>query len=310
MKHGDILRPIALALACAGLALTASPSSADDRGPCPRKPMVVAHRGGALLFPENTFPAFDNAVRLGVDMLEFDMMMTADDQLIITHDGSVNPTFCTAPQGSGVAAGPVRALTLAELHRFDCGAKHRAIYPTQQAVPGTPMPTLDAFLARYKGGTHRLFGETKMPGANEGEVDPEAFVKAVDAAVRKHGLEDRFILQSFDWRTIDAMHRINPRIRTCLLGVWRQQTDFLELARQHNATCMLLRLQDADAREVKRLHAAGVEVFSDVDDTAAGWRAYLARGDDALFTNDPLGLIGFLEDRAALSDKRGRGRVS
>jgi glycerophosphoryl diester phosphodiesterase len=270
-------------VACAALAISAAPAQA--------RPLVVAHRGGALLMPENTFPAFDNALRLGVDMLEFDMVMTADDQLVVTHDASVNPTFCTA---DGVAPGPVRNLTLAQVEKFDCGAKHRAIYPTQQAVPGTHMPTADAFFARYRKAKVMFFGEIKMPKPEEGTVDPVAFARMVDALVRKYDLEDRYILQSFDWKAIDAMHIINPRIRTCLLGVWREPVDHLDLARAHHANCMLLRLQDADAAEVKRLRAAGVQVFSDVVDDEAGWRAYLARGDDAIFTNDPAGLTTFL----------------
>ncbi|WP_176593902.1 glycerophosphodiester phosphodiesterase family protein [Sphingobium sp. EM0848] len=290
MKIPSLTSSVRILLAtCAMVAATAAPGAAQHR------PLVVAHRGGALLMPENTLPAFDNAVRLDVDMLEFDMVMTVDDQLVIQHDPTVNATFCSAPSDSGLAPGPIRAMKLADVLKFDCGSRHRAIYPTQKAVPGTKMPTLDAFLARYKNTKPLFFGETKMPGPQDGDVDPTAFARLVDTAVRKYRLEDRFILQSFDWRTIDAMHAINPRIQTCLLGVWREKTDYLELARQHHAMCMLLRLQDADAAEVGRLRAAGVKVFSDVDDTAAGWRAYLARGDDALFTNDPLGLIAFLK---------------
>jgi glycerophosphoryl diester phosphodiesterase len=260
--------------------------------------MVVAHRGGAALMPENTFPAFDNAVRLGVDLLEFDMQMTADDQLVITHDGTVNSTFCTADSSSGLTPGPIRATKLADVLKFDCGSKHRAIYPTQKAVPGTHMPTPDAFFARYKNTRAWFFGETKMPNPSEGEVDPVAFTQLVAASVHKYGLEDRFILQSLDYRTIDAMHDINPRIRTCLLSPWLAKTDYLELARQHHALCMLLRLQDADTTEVKRLRAAGVMIFSDVVDEEAGWRDYLARGVDALFTNDPARLIDFLNHQS------------
>jgi glycerophosphoryl diester phosphodiesterase len=273
----------ALLASCA--TLVASTSLAQQR------PLVIAHRGGALLMPENTFPAFDNAVRLGVDILEFDMVMTADDQLVITHDTSVNPSFCTAED---VAPAPVRSLTLAQVEKFDCGSKHRAIYPTQRAVPGARMPTPDAFFARYRQTRQLFFGEIKMPKPDEGTVDPVAFAKRVDAVVRKYGIEDRYVLQSSDWNAIDAMHAINPRIRACLIGVWREKADYLELARAHHATCVLLRLQDADAAEVKRLQAAGVEVFSDVVDDEAGWRAYLARGDDAIFTNDPAGLTAFL----------------
>jgi glycerophosphoryl diester phosphodiesterase len=284
-----------MALACVGvaLALTASTASAAE----PSRPLVIAHRGGAALMPENTFPAFDNAVRLGADWLEFDMQMTADDQLIISHDNTINPTFCTADPGSGLAAKPIRTMMLADVLRFDCGAKHRSIYPNQASVPGAGMPTLDAFLTRYKNTRQILFGETKMPGPNEGEVDPVVFTQLVAAAVAKYGLEDRFILQSADYRTIDAMHAINPRIRTCLLYPWLAKTDYLELARQHHAVCMLLRLQDADSADVKRLQGAGIIVTSDVVDDEADWRAYMARGVDALFTNDPAGLIAFLNKR-------------
>jgi glycerophosphoryl diester phosphodiesterase len=292
VKYAEMSRLQGFALACAGaiLGIGLSPATAAE----PARPMIVAHRGGALLMPENTFPAFDNAVRLGVDMLEFDMQMTADDQLIITHDGTVNATFCSAEAGSAVEPAPIRQLSLAQVLKFDCGSRHRASYPTQKPVPGTHMPTPDAFFARYKGTKALFFGETKMPAPQEGSVDPILFTRLVEAEVRKYGLEDRFILQSSDWRTLDAMHMLNPHIRTCLLGVWTAHQDYLEVARQHHAMCMLLRLQDADAAEVKRLRAAGVAIFSDVVDDPQGWRDYLARGVDALFTNDPAALIAFL----------------
>jgi len=286
-------RSLKIALAGAGAIFLASAVplyAADGKGP-----LVIAHRGGALLMPENTFPAFDNAVRLGVDLLEFDMQMTADDQLIITHDGTVNATFCTPDSGSNVVAGPIRSLTLADVLKFDCGSKHRAIYPTQKAVPGTHMPTPDAFFARYKDAKVEFYGEIKMPGAGEGTVDPVAFARMVSAVVHKYGLEDRFILQSADYRAIDAMHEINPRIRSCLLYPWLAKKDYVELAKEHHAVCMLLRIQDADAAEVRRLHEAGVTTFSDVVDDEAGWRAYLAQGTNALFTNDPASLIAFLK---------------
>jgi glycerophosphoryl diester phosphodiesterase len=284
---------IGFALACAGAILgTVAPLSLAAE---PTRPLIVAHRGGAALMPENTFPAFDNAVRLGVDLLEFDMQMTADNQLVISHDGTVNPTFCVADRGSDVVPGPIRAMKLADVLKFDCGSKHRAIYPSQKAVPRTHMPTPDAFFARYAGTHVQFYGETKMPGAGEGDVDPVAFTRLIAAVVHKYGLEDRFILQSADYRTIDVMHELNPRIRTCLLYPWLAKADYLELAKEHHAACMLLRLQDADVAEVKRLREAGVMIFSDVVDDEVGWRNYLARGVDALFTNDPAALIAFLK---------------
>jgi len=276
----------------AGLLATVLAPELAVAGTSGRSPMIVAHRGGALLWPENTLPAFDNAVAMGVEILEFDMQVTADDQLVITHDGTVNSSFCSAPD---VTPGPVRSLTLAQMRRFDCGAKHRDIYASQHLVPGTGMPTPAELFARYKATKALFYGEIKMPGRNEGTVDPVAFAAQVAAAVKKAGLEDRFILQSADYRAIDAMHEIDPRIRTCLLSPWRYQVDVLALARQHHASCVLLRLEDADATKVRRLQSAGVMVFSQVIDDQKNWAAYLARGDDALFTNDPRGLIAFLK---------------
>lgn len=264
-------------------------------GADPSLPIVIAHRGGALLMPENTLPAFDNALQLGVEMLEFDMVVTADDQLVIQHDAIVNATFCTAEPGSGVAPGPIRTMKLAEVLKFDCGSKHRAIYPTQKPVPGTRMPTPDEFFARYKDTKALFFGEAKMPKPDKGEVDPVAFARLIEAAVRKHGLEDRFILQSSNWRAIDAMHEINPRIRTCLLGVKAEMGPYLAILRQHHASCLTLNSKVTNATEVKQLRDAGVMVISDVVDDEAGWRINREIGMSAIFTNDPAGLIAFLK---------------
>ena len=129
----------------------------------------------------------------------------------------------------------------------------------------------------------------------EGQVDPVAFARLVEAAVRKHGLEDRFILQSFDWRTLEAMHDINPRIRTCLLGAKAEKGAYLPLLRQHHASCLTLSSRVTDADEVKQLRDAGVMVISDVVDDEAGWRINRELGMSAIFTNDPAGLIAFLK---------------
>lgn len=285
------IAPAVLALMVLASCATAHEASVRKR------PLVTAHRGGALLLPENTLPAMRRALELGVDMLEFDMQLTEDGEVIVTHDVEVNPEFCEASPESGVKPGAVPLMTLAQLKQFDCGSRHRAIYPTQQAVPGTRMPTFAELLEATRNGNASFFGETKMPGADSGiRVDPERFVRKVDAIIREYGVEDRFILQSFDWRTLDAMHRINPRIRTCLLfPKATSRPDYLATVREHHGGCMLMRPDFADAAEVKKLRDAGILVFSDVVDDEAGWKSYIGMGVDAVFTNDPAGLIQYLK---------------
>ncbi|HWK49906.1 MAG TPA: glycerophosphodiester phosphodiesterase family protein [Steroidobacter sp.] len=260
------------------------------------EPVVLAHRGGPAQLPENTLPAFRQSLSLGVDILEFDMNLTSDDRVALHHDTSVNSVICLADPKAGLTHGPIRMMTLQEAQSFDCGSRHPPNFPAQQAVPGTRMPSLEEFLEATRDSKALFFGETKMPKPDAGySVDPELFARKVNAIVSKYGVEDRFILQSFDYRVIDAMYQLNPRIRTCLLGMQRHKPNYLEAVRRHHASCVVLRRDYADASDFKQLKDAGVTVYSDVVDRAEEWQAYAALGVDAIFTNDPVGLIEYLK---------------
>jgi glycerophosphoryl diester phosphodiesterase len=260
---------------------------------------VIAHRGGALLRPENTMPAFEHAAGIGAEYLEFDMEMTADDRIAVYHDATINTDFCKQRSGAAATPAPVRALSFAATQELDCGAGVRPQYagPRHVAVPGARIPELGEVLRAFRDSDALFFAETKIPkGA---DIDPVKFATLLDAAVRENGLEDRLILQSFDFRTIDALHTINPRIRTCLLGVPRQTRDYLAMLRQHNATCIVLADNEIDSAETASLRTAGILVFSGVADREEQWQKYVDLGFDAIFTNDPEGVIRFL-DRSGL----------
>lgn len=77
------------------------------------RPFVIAHRGGAGLWPENTLYAFQRAAAMGVDVLETDMHSTADGALVLIHD----PTVDRTTNGSG----RVNHLTLSQLKDLDAG---------------------------------------------------------------------------------------------------------------------------------------------------------------------------------------------
>ena len=91
----------------------AGPSRADvlmRRQHAKQRPLVIAHRGGAGLLPENTMPAFRNAVALGCDALELDVHGTRDGHIVVSHDPSVDRTT----EGTG----SIRELSLAEVQRL------------------------------------------------------------------------------------------------------------------------------------------------------------------------------------------------
>lgn len=77
------------------------------------RPMVIAHQGGEHLWPSNTMLAFQNAVDLGVDVLEMDIHASAENQIVTIHDDTVDRTTN--------GAGRITELTLAELKDLDAG---------------------------------------------------------------------------------------------------------------------------------------------------------------------------------------------
>ena len=79
----------------------------------PARPLVVAHRGAPTVAPEHTIPAYEAALQAGADALELDVHLSADDQLVVIHDGTLERTT----NGTG----SVREDTLQRLKRLDSG---------------------------------------------------------------------------------------------------------------------------------------------------------------------------------------------
>jgi glycerophosphoryl diester phosphodiesterase len=259
------------------------------------QPTVIAHRGGAALRPENTMAAFQHALELGVPVLEFDMNLTADGNIMIHHDSVVNAEVCRPDPGSQVKAGPIPLMTVAELRQFDCGSFQRRNSPYYQPAPGQRMLTLDEFLSAVKASRAVLLGETKMPRPDAAyAVSPERFVDLIHAAIKKHQVQDRFILQTGDYRTVDAMTKKDPGISICLLNSRRFKPAYLDIARRHHATHLMLSGNDATAEQIQELKAAGLKIFSGTANTEADWKKYLDLGMDAILTDDPRGLMEFL----------------
>src|SRR5262249_19417455 len=192
---------------------------------------VHGHRGARAMRPERTIPAFEYAIEQGVDALELDMAVTKDGVVVVSHDPELRPPVCNGPRDR-VA---IHELTLAEVRQWDCGAKQNPLFKTQQAVPGTKMPTLDEVFDLAPKGKLLFNIEAKIfPQRPELSPPPDEFVKLVLAVIRKHHLESRIVLQSFDFRTLHAMKKIAPEIRLSALYSGAPR-DFVEIGKEAEA---------------------------------------------------------------------------
>jgi len=230
----------------------------------PTRPLVHGHRGARALRPENTIPGFEYAIQAGADAVEMDVAVTKDDVLVVSHDPHTK---------SGVA---IRQLTLAQLRECDGGA---------------PIPMLDEVLDLSVGNHVHFNIELKsFPDQPELTPPPEVFASMVFDVIRKHKLESRSIVQSFDFRTLHGL----PGIRTAAL--WEGAArPFVDIAREASACIIAPYFELVTPEQVEAAHAAKLEVIPWTANTPEAWRKLIDAGVDAIITDDPAALIAYLK---------------
>ena len=186
---------------------------------------VQGHRGTRGHLPENTLPAFGRALEIGVDTLEMDCGITRDGVVVIHHDRRLNPDFARGPDGKWVTAPAptIRELTFQELQQYDVGrirpgSEYAKRFPHQRPIDGTRIPKLADLFLMTKHTRVRFNIETKLlPTHADETVGPEEFARALYGEIRRAGMQQRAVIQSFDFRTLRIVEREAPEIETVYL---------------------------------------------------------------------------------------------
>jgi glycerophosphoryl diester phosphodiesterase len=187
--------------------------------------IVVAHRGFSARAPENTMEAFRLGVEAGADAVELDVHLTADGQLAVIHDETLDRTTDLT--------GPVAGVTMDAIREADAGAQFSR--PDDAGLPfagrGLHVPTLPEVLAWLPDGIG-LVVEIKAPAAADAVVE----------AVRGHRVssDGRLAVISFHEVAIDRVHELAPGIRTGYLLVPTQPVEpALVWATEHGHAAVL-----------------------------------------------------------------------
>ena len=188
------------------------------------------HRGCRGLMPENTVPAMLHALGFGVTTLELDVVVTKDKQVLLSHEPFFNHEITTRADGSVVTEQQERSLniykmTYAETRAFDVGLKPHPRFPQQQKMAVQKPLLRDVFdsVQQYMLTARRpppFFNiETKCTPAGDGlyHPAPAEFVELLMAVIKEKQMETQVIIQSFDIRTLQYLHRHYPQQRTALL---------------------------------------------------------------------------------------------
>lgn len=236
----------------AGMLLLASCSNMENTQeasgsskPEKNTPLVIAHRGGAKLAPENTLAAIRQAIDLGVDMIEIDVILSKDGEVIVIHDDKIDRTT----DGEGV----VKEMTLEEIKQYDAGSWFDARFA------GEKIPTLDEVFKAIDGQTVLLIeikdGDEEYPGLERKVVD----------AIHKYEAKDWVVVQSFNENAVLRVHEMDPKLTTYyLLG-----RNFVEFYEQLPATKpsslpyngIAVHYSGIDAAKVEKIHEIGYKLL-------------------------------------------------
>ena len=235
---------------------------------------LQGHRGARGLMPENTLPGFAKALEIGVTTLEMDLAVTADSRVVVSHNPRLEPEIARHPNGEWLAQSSptIHSMTLAVVKTYDVGrlnpaSEYAERYPAQQPVDGTPVPTLgEVFELVNRSGSQAVHFNIEIkinPERPELTYPPRQFVRAVIDVVRRYQMEDRVVLQSFDWRALGEVQDLAPEIMTAYLTVDQNWMSNLQTGVDGPSPWLGgLDVDNFDGSAVRAVKAAGGDVWS------------------------------------------------
>ncbi len=181
--------------------------------------------------PENTIPAMIKALDLGVTTLEMDIAITKDKQPVLSHEPWFAEDITTKPDGTYMGQFEERTfviywMTYEQVKTFDVGMKPHPRFPQQQkmkAVKPLLADVIDSSEEHAKATGRPLPYYNIETGADLRALDsvfhpmPAEFVDLLMSVIVKKGIEERVIIQSFDFRTLQYLHQKFPNIKTAML---------------------------------------------------------------------------------------------
>ncbi|CAN5231936.1 glycerophosphodiester phosphodiesterase family protein [soil metagenome] len=198
---------------------------------------LQGHRGARGLLPENTIPSFLKAIDYGVDTIEFDLIVTADNEILISHEPWFDHQISTKSDGTPVTEEEqmdlnIYRMTYEETQQFDVGIRAHAGFPDQEPMEATKPLMRDAIIAieNYveEQGLDPVYYniETKSRPEWYGVYgpQPEEFSQLLYDELAELDILDRVIIQSFNPATLIAMREIDPGVVQAILVYEEDQT--------------------------------------------------------------------------------------
>ena len=237
------------------------------------RPLVIGHRGNAGPAPANTLVGYEQAINMGLDMIEVDVRVTSDGELVLIHDDKVDDT--TNGQGR------VDSMTLPEIRRLDAGSWKSGEYAGQR------VPTLAEALELARGRIRVSL-----------DLKDERAIPRMAHAVSDADMFDEVVVCGCDVRWAEAVRRVEPRFSITLNMDSDMKaladTDYARfteayIAQAADAGLAALNMSDRyiTAELVREAHQHCLPVWAWTVDDPVDIRRVVAMGVDAIYSNWP-----------------------
>jgi glycerophosphoryl diester phosphodiesterase len=259
---------------------------------------IHGHRGFRGYYPENTLTSFKEAVKIGVDAIELDVIISKDSQVVVSHEPWFNYRFCTDPSGERVRAlkqGNLYKMDYAEIRKYDCGSRPDKEFPLQK-----PSPEYKPLLSEVIRAIDQFCSDNGLPlttynieiksgkiGDGKWHPEPQRIAELLHAVLKESGINDRILVQSFDIRSLQAMHRLEPELR---LGLLIANTGSVEHnIRKLGFTPYMYNpaLKLTKEHTVKQVHEHGCKIYPWTVNREADMKKLMEMGVDGLITDYP-----------------------
>ncbi len=191
---------------------------------------LEGHRGCRGLMPENTIPAMLRAIDLNVNTLEMDVVITADDKVVVSHEPFFNHEITTLPSGDSIEPKKeqeynIYKMTYDSVEKFDVGMRPNPRFPFQQKMMvqkpllSTLIDSVEAYLVKTNHEKVMYNIEIKSSNTTDNifHPEPEKFADLLMDVLIKKGIQNRVIVQSFDPRSLKLVSQKYPTMQLSLL---------------------------------------------------------------------------------------------
>lgn len=271
--------------------------------------VIFGHRGARGLYPENTIEGFLYAAGLGIYGIEMDVVISHDRKVVVSHEPWMNPKTCTKPDNSKVSF--VRRKNLfrmdySAIRRYDCGMRGHPDFPEQKKIPVYKpllvevISAVEAFCKQNNLPPVVYNIELKSSWVGDGDLSPlpDEFVDLVLRQILPFNINDRILLQSFDMRPLNILHKKNTG---CMIGMLVRSPRFLK--RRLNSlefipdTCGIF-YKYATERWVKHIQSLGMKIFVWTENEKEDMRKHIEMGIDGIITDYPARAVEVMKEAA------------